>query len=1181
MKAAGILFSVLAVCLSMAGAEITWEKDSLSAWRALWNCSAGVKDGVLKIENIKKDSSIVCDCSLVSRQYNVMEIRYRASGIAKRTGGQLYYLNDSRRYADSRKWFIPSLNGDGRFHTMRLMLGIHSNNIPDWLNGGKIVRLRIDMMDQAGGTIEILSIRLSLDPEQPVVQRPDPARPTDAPAWPDVRPEFLSPQVGGSYFRGKMIYAPGDTPAACPKTFCMRRTFSLKEPPVRAVLQFIADDEAEVYVDGKHAASQKGLGSWQKTTRTEVSGLLHKGKNVLAVLYRNNGSHGGFFGELFLKYSDGSCEKIDSGHEFRASDTVQEGWMTEAFDDSGWKTAMERPGPPAPPWGIRLDYSDFARPQELQKMIFPDGGFSGGDTLRWEAVLKGVSPEPGTPLEIHLCRTDGSRVFSEKIKLNRENIVPHGDGTWTLKAATRLPGFLPSGPMLLSADGLYLEHGKLSGRFTYRNAAKGRKNLTAEIRNTNGTPRLFVDGKAFYPVIGCVPVNAPPDAMPMNLRLMVPEKSFWTGEHKFDFHVFDAAAAKLFQAFPQAKAIVQLDMYEPESWRTNHPGELAINSRGKLPAHIYGKSSFASELFRRDAEEAISKCVEYLEHSEYAERIVGYRVAGGHTNEWLGWGYQNRDLFDYSEPSRRRFADWCSERNLPFRNMPSEAERLASSGQFLLDPEKDAAVIAWNLYDSECTADLLIRLCRTVKKTCGGKKLAGTYYGYTMFLGGGAGFQTSGHFALKKLLDSGTVDFLTSPQSYSVRNLGETFCDMKPFKTILNHNVLPIIEDDTRTHNMPPSGRFQTMTAWHTIQALRRNLAFSLCRGEPGMLFLLESGCHDKFNFPGMSSLVRDIRTAGQFVYEKQLARHTETAFVVSEKSFCFMPWEKDFISTGRINQVYDNSGKAVLHREWLLRMTGSLISGQLNDLARSGAPVDYVLAEDIADNPGDYKLYIFANCFACDARFLKAVERLRKKKTTLLWLCAPGVISGGTFSTENMKRLTGFDFTFSKEPMTPVVSLPDGTAAGLFEEKISPVFGVTGTEGVSVRKYLGESLNGYAERRNGPSRSIFCGAWFFTPEFYCRLAKESGVHVFTESHDPCEFGNSMAAVHARFPGRKEFVLPSRSDVLDVFGKKMIARGTDRFSADFRMHETKLFYWGADADGLLYRLKTAEAPSRQ
>ena len=59
-----------------------------------------------------------------------------------------------------------------------------------------------------------------------------------------------------------------------------------------------------------------------------------------------------------------------------------------------------------------------------------------------------------------------------------------------------------------------------------------------------------------------------------------------------------------------------------------------------------------------------------------------------------------------------------------------------------------------------------MRLCAKAKSLVGGRKLVDTYFGYVMTLNATGRDQMRAHFATQRVLDSGAVDFLMSPQPY-------------------------------------------------------------------------------------------------------------------------------------------------------------------------------------------------------------------------------------------------------------------------------------------------------------------------------------------------------------------------------------------------------------------------------
>ena len=96
-------------------------------------------------------------------------------------------------------------------------------------------------------------------------------------------------------------------------------------------------------------------------------------------------------------------------------------------------------------------------------------------------------------------------------------------------------------------------------------------------------------------------------------------------------------------------------------------------------------------------------------------------------------------------------------------------------------------------------------MCRSrAREIVGEHKLIGTYFGYIMTLMEYGNGHMCAHFSTKRFIEGvrGSVDFRMSPQAYESHNqgLGDTCADMKPFASILDNDIMSVVEDDTRTY---------------------------------------------------------------------------------------------------------------------------------------------------------------------------------------------------------------------------------------------------------------------------------------------------------------------------------------------------------------------------------------------
>ncbi len=1178
MKKTVILLCALMMSAVAAEAPAWNGTNQFSGWKARKNVKCETTADVLVLTEIGNDPQLVLSgIALDPAPYRAFTYRYRAEGTGK-ARGQLYYAHDKENFSDRQKWMLPSLEADGKWHTVTVTEKSLTNPA-SWFEGGLITQLRFDPTDSAGGKIEFSEIRFAAG----AAPLPSLASKLDAPEWPAVKAEFLTlsgPVVKGAYFQGKMIKSPKDKIVdGKHSNFFLRRNFTLKAKPVQGWLSYTADDGAEAFVNGVSVANAR---NWQKTLFIEVSDILTTGKNVLAFHYRNTRSPGGVMGELFVKYADDTFERINTDESFISSVEGTTDWNKIGFDDSNWEPIVGQPGPPANPWVDKLDYRDFSKPQKLVHASALPAAVEAGNKTRLRFDFEGQMPELPFHATVKLKKGE-FLLWSEELTLDQEAIRSIGNGQWQIDFHYELPLYLNSVKAVLHLETAFFY--KAGGFPEVKIEINRVKSIpgyetvpVSTVEKTAYGPTFMLNGKPFFPVWGGVTQRARPDRMPrhsdapLNLVTVynVPYE-WWPECGKFDPSSFDRQAELYRRQNKDAYYMWDLSIYPPRDWAKKYTDEMCtddqgnINRDGGLSRTNY---SFASQQALRDMEEMMLKAIDYLENSPYANRIIGYRINGGHTIEWLGWNPAPNRMVDFSPAARKAFEKFAvkSYPQLKDFSIPTlEERRQLDNGELLWEVPKHLKSIAYHDFYSNAVADMLIALTAKAKEYLGRKKVVGTYYGYTMTLHASGRSQMRAHYALKKVLDSGAVDFLMSPQPYRVRNIGDTMGDMKPFQTLVENNIIPVIEDDTRTHNAPGGlGYFQMPSEKTTIDVMRRNMGFTLCRNQPAYYYAIEG---TNFDFSAMARDIATVRKVGEHCLAKQVRRNSEIALVVSEETIKSMPMLTQGALSGELSQAYMPDGSVQQSKRGGTVLTHESFEENYTRFARLGAPADYLLAEDIGNHPGNYKLYVFINCFQYDEAFLKAVDDLRKRDCVLLWIYAPGYTFNGVNGTENMTRLTGINLAKSPQPLTSAVKLADGRLMGPAAARVAPMFCVTGNPEVIGTYENGAA--GIAAVKTGQALSVFSGVWQFDVPFLNALAERAGVHIYSESSDPVEANASLFALHARFPGTKTIRIPRKTDVLDVFARRIVARQSDSFTFEAPLHSSHLFYYGDDAGEVL------------
>ena len=701
------------------------------------------------------------------------------------------------------------------------------------------------------------------------------------------------------------------------------------------------------------------------------------------------------------------------------------------------------------------------------------------------------------------------------------------------------------------------------------------------VKNVKGRPQFTIDGKPVFALWGTVRSDRKVrhSTAPLNfVTVWNGSRKWWPKADVFNPSEIDRKARWHIERYPDAMLIWDITVNPPPDWCDANPDEIVHDENGAVNRRSPGSGnySFASDKAIDLMMKAAERAIRHIEGSSYANRIAGYRINSGHTAEWLGWDSVDKDAaLDFAPVAKRKFAEFAKEfyPELADISIPAMAERtlLDSPYSVVWELPKHLRVMAYHDFYSRAMADCAIRMCVRAREVVGENKLIGTYFGYVMTLMEYGSGQMKAHFSTKRFLDGvrGKVDFLMSPPAYEYwnRGLGDSLMDMKPFASISDHGIMPVVEDDTRTYRnlaLKSNGYSQGRTHAHTVALMRRNMGIAICRGMPFYTYAITSG--SEFDYPQFAEDAAALRRFGDFALARGATRNAQIAVVVSEEAIKAMPDLKDAKAECLPIPVqwYPQTGKVVRRTESYGRPFASDVYGRLcSRMARIGAPVDYRLAEDIADNPGDYKMYVFPNALLNCESVVAAAKRLREKNCTIVWTYAPGYVSRKGNSVEAMKELAGMDFAKIEKSMDSKIDMPGGISYGATGHAVEPLFKVNGNVEILGRYSNGDCA--FAATKTGNAQSIFYGSYFLELPVLRDLAKRAGVHIYSDTTDPMEAGQSFVTLHARFAGRKTVRLPRRTSVYDVFGGKVVAKDVEEFSFDAPLHSSWLFYCDDDA----------------
>ncbi len=705
---------------------------------------------------------------------------------------------------------------------------------------------------------------------------------------------------------------------------------------------------------------------------------------------------------------------------------------------------------------------------------------------------------------------------------------------------------------------------------------------TAAVKLHNGVPTFFFDGK---PHSGISYMSyAPSETVARNFRevginlfsfVATPTDSTrdtanpaWIAPEKFDFSQLDQRAMTFLNAAPDARLIIRLVMSAPVWWCRQHPEEtVKIRKEDGTITEFFAYTnrnqpnpapSWASELWRRDTLAALEKLIRHVETSPYADRVAGYHLGSGPTDEWLLWTDRKQGgRSDFSTPNIRKFRAWLREKygsdealrrawnnaavTLDTAEIPDTRSRETSRFGILRHPRLEQQVIDYSRYTSDLTAETILLFTRAARRMTGGRKAIGVFYGYLMYI---PERQDEGHFSLGKVLADDSIDFLASPSSYRFRQTGGagTSHFMTPVGSVRLHGKLWIDENDIRTSisykNAGVAWGQPADLAGDRLQQTKE-LANVIVNGCGSWWFNVAS---NRYDHPEIQKLIANlVRCADRSV---ALDRTPVDRFAVVLDAT-----GPDYLRTG---------GRTA--KEFLLE--------RLPALSRSGAAFGHYITDDL-DRLADHKLLLFPFSIAPDPAQVRALEKLKNSNRILVFFNGadsfphrPGAPKGknGDFTgirIAKSKHSIPGDFTFSDVP-----GFTDGLAGKQFgsaKKRIDPAF-LPDAPGMVVLARDSRNNPVVALKRHPGWTAVYCTQIDLPARFWANLATAAGVHRYIDTPDVVWANRSQLAVCVDQPGKRTIRLPEPRRVREMFSGQTVSNSpVSSFTREFSRGETALF----------------------
>ncbi|MBR4518331.1 MAG: beta-galactosidase [Victivallales bacterium] len=941
----------------------------------------------------------------------------------------------------------------------------------------------------------------------------------------------------------------------------LRKEFELSEAPVEAWLQSCADDNGEIFINGKSVGY---AGNWKNPPVREVSKYFRVGRNVISAEVKQNRYAAGLLAELDCRFADGTETKICSDASWQCSreEPSDDAWKASGFSGEGWQDAQELFRPPQGDWGA-IPYTMKAnripielavtRPQELppsrpgsrprvvtnnplvEKLVC-------GYSYEWKFDLHCETPLAGfRPVELVLSKGG--------VEFRRISLGALEDGATEahLKCGWQPGEYLYPGTYHLAlavpgcevfADGALFERD-----IEVVNDHQPAPVASQVAPGAFGQPTLFVDGEPTMPFLSILypgEVNYPEarQSGKAGLKLIhVYGRLLNAPDGNYDFSFVDNVIYTALRGNPDAHLFLRItlrDSVNPEFY-WEHPDELVMLDDGTRMRH----PSLASKVWRAEVKKMFTALIQHIQEGPYADRVVGFLPSDGEEGQWMHyWGgddpAKDGTLTDYSPAMLNYFREWLARKygtdealqaawgqpdvTLATAQIPSRAARAgdAEEGVFRKLP-RDRAVIDYAEALSDVVDEDIQECCRVVKEASGGKLLTGILYGHIMDLGGTFMGEQVGYLKLRKVIECPDLDFIAGPISYwsQFRDMGGPGAfDYPTPATLRLHNKLWINEVDLRTHLLDSNDHVSDVTtAYKTEQAIGREFALSLCSNAGLWLCNLAGGQRSWFDDTETASTMTTLQqTFANRAPQQDLRSVAEVAVVFCDRSLTYLR---------------PLATSAPRTQDGIME---TLMVWQRLALRRLGAPFDAYLADDFL-NPDlpHYKFYIFMDTFFLTDEERAAIQaRLAEDDATALWFYAPGVIDGKGLDSAKIAELTGISVTldFTTRETAGMVDAEAGKPLNLPQQySFLPAATPQVDDEIAVLAYKTDGTTPAVVRKGKSYFSAYAG---LTPEFLRKIAREAGVFIYSEDDDAIYANASYLAVHtSKRPGPRTIHLPA------------------------------------------------------
>lgn len=602
----------------------------------------------------------------------------------------------------------------------------------------------------------------------------------------------------------------------------------------------------------------------------------------------------------------------------------------------------------------------------------------------------------------------------------------------------------------------------------------------------------------------------------------------WTGENEYNWDNLKKQTNLFNKECPKGFAALMIHLDTPQWFLEKYP-----DSGDTWETFIQGAMY---EKWRTAAVEYMTALMDKADEL-MPERIYGYFLMCGGTTEWY-----TRELKKALENPTKSHLEAYRRFKGDERAVIPNIEEFSSvqNGIFTTDEN----VLAYRRFLNTATADTLNFFADKAKEHCRDERVVCSFFCYTA--SDCANTVRYSYNESQKIYADKNINAITTPASYNFRKLNSTSAFRAPVDSLILHNKLFIHEIDSKTHlthknklaNTHMSGIDDTFnTIEETTAYLRREIGMTLAKGQGYWLFDMFGGWFDSAE---MMSEIENLHSLSETLAKTNSHSMSETALMIDLESNYYIGEDADY----PMNEL------------------------QIREMNLCGFPWDMYITDDLCCKDFDfdrYKLYIFPNLFFAKPEISAKIKFLRQKGKSILFLHAPGCLSGNTEEVTNIKlrKYPHTDTAITAENSGKIFDYSREVNAwrqmrGEVREKnyLNPVFFADEPCEV-VARYADNSIAAAVKKR-GDGFDAYSALAPLDAELIKEFAKRA--NVFSYADNAVVYLNSaMLTVYSADGGNVRVRWPFEVTAEDYFTKEKFTLNTDGTDISFNEKETRIF----------------------